>query len=407
MKRILILMSDTGGGHRAAAEAIRDALRLRHGDDAHVNIVDVFRYYSPAPFKFAPEFYPWWVNRSKTSWGLGYNLSNTRQRAKLLSSGMYVTIEGGLKRMFREYPADVVVCVHSLLTRPSMQALLRLNERPPFITVVTDLVSTHMFWYDRRAERCLVPTQPAYDRGIESGMSPEQMRITGLPVHPRFTQTLTDKATARKTLGWDPDLPAILLIGGGDGMGPLYKTARTINSRRLDCQLAIVAGRNGELKSRLETSKWNQRTRIYGFVNDMPRLMAAADVLVTKAGPATISEACIAGLPMILYDAIPGQETGNVDYVVGNAAGEFAPNAYLVAETVAAWLAEGSNGLKRRSDSARRLSRPNAVWDITDEIWAWAHQPRIPTERRSLLDDLADRTRNLKVTVPGDIFRLS
>jgi 1,2-diacylglycerol 3-beta-galactosyltransferase len=400
-------MSDTGGGHRAAAEAIRDALRLQHGDDAHVNIVDVFRYYSPAPLKYAPEFYPWWVNRSKTSWGLGYNLSNTRQRAKLLSNGMYVTIESGLKRMFREYPADVVVCVHSLLTRPSMQALLRLNDRPPFITVVTDLVSTHMFWYDRRAERCLVPTQPAYDRGLESGMSPEQMRIAGLPVHPRFAETLTDKATARKALGWDPHLPAILLVGGGDGMGPLYKTARTINSKHLDCQLAIIAGRNDELKSRLEASKWNQRTHIYGFVNDMPRLMAAADVLVTKAGPATISEACIAGLPMILYDAIPGQETGNVDYVVGNAAGEFAPTSYLVAETVASWLAEGPDGLKRRSQNARRLAMPNAVWDISDEIWAWAHQSRIPTERRSLLDDLADRTRNLKVTVPGDIFRLS
>jgi 1,2-diacylglycerol 3-beta-galactosyltransferase len=408
MKRVLILMSDTGGGHRAAAEAIRDALRIQHGDEAHVEIVDVFRYYSPAPFKYAPEFYPWWVNRSKTSWGLGYNLSNTRQRAKLLSSGMYMTIEGGLKRMFREHPADVVVCVHSVLTRPSMQALLRLKERPPFITVVTDLVSTHMFWYDRRTERCLVPTQPAYDRGLESGMSPEQLRITGLPVHPRFSQILTDKATARETLGWHPDLPAILLVGGGEGMGPLHKTARAINSKRLNCQLAVIAGRNAELKARLESARWNQPTHIYGFVTDMPRLMAAADILVTKAGPATISEACIAGLPMILYDAIPGQETGNVDYVVDNGAGVFAPTAYLVANAVADWLAEGPNSIQRRSDSARRLARPNAVWDIADEVWTWAHRPRIPTRRRnSLLDDLAARTRQLKANVPGDIFRLS
>ncbi len=400
-------MSDTGGGHRAAAEAIRDALHIQHGDDANVDIVDVFRYYSPAPLKYAPELYPWWINRSKNSWGLGYNLSNTRQRAKLLSNGMYVTIEGGLKRMFREHPADVVVCVHSLITRPSMQALLRMNERPPFITVVTDLVSTHMFWYDRHAERCLVPTQPAYERGIESGMSPEQMRVTGLPVHPRFTRALTDKASARKALGWDPDLSAILLIGGGEGMGPLYKTARSINGKRLDCQLAVIAGRNIELKARLDASRWNQPTHIYPFVTDMPRLMAAADVLVTKAGPATISEACIAGLPMILYDAIPGQETGNVDFVVDNGAGVFAPASYLVADSVAAWLAEGRTGLQRRSDNARRLARPNAVWDIAEEVWTWAHHPRIATERRSLLTDLADRTRHLKVNMPGDIFRLS
>jgi len=406
-KRVLILMSDTGGGHRAAAEAIRDALRIQHGDEAHVEIVDVFRYYSPAPFKYAPEFYPWWVNRSKTSWGMGYNLSNTRQRAKILSSGMYVTIEAGLKRMFRDHPADVVVCVHSILTRPSMQSLLSQAERPPFITVVTDLVSTHMFWYDRRAERCLVPTQPAYDRGIESGMTPEQLRITGLPVHPRFAQTLTDKASARSALGWDPDLPAILVVGGGDGMGPLYRTARAINGRHMNCQLAVIAGRNEELKARLEASHWSQPTHLYGFVSDMPRLMAAADILVTKAGPATISEACIAGLPMILYDAIPGQETGNVDYVVQNNAGVFAPSPQAVANAVASWLAEGPQGLRRLSANARRLGKPDAVWDIADEVWDWAHHPPIATNRRNLLEDLADRTRNFKVTVPGDIFRLS
>src|SRR5215207_64785 len=125
-------MSDTGGGHRAAAEAIREALYTRHGQKAiHVELVDVFREYSPVPFKYMPEFYPWWINHSKASWGVGYNLSNTKRRAKILSQGMYVTIESGLKRMVREHPADVVVCVHSVLTHPAMRALMRLPERPP------------------------------------------------------------------------------------------------------------------------------------------------------------------------------------------------------------------------------------------------------------------------------------
>jgi 1,2-diacylglycerol 3-beta-galactosyltransferase len=107
-----------------------------------------------------------------------------------------------------------------------------------------------------------------------------------------------------------------------------------------------------------------------------------------------------------LYDAIPGQETGNVDYVVENGAGVFAPASYLVADSVAAWLAEGREGLLRRSENARRLSRPNAVWEIAEEVWTWAQHPPIATGYRSLLDDLADRTRHLKVSVPGDIFRL-
>jgi 1,2-diacylglycerol 3-beta-galactosyltransferase len=173
-----------------------------------------------------------------------------------------------------------------------------------------------MFWYDVRVERCLVPTQPAYDRGLECGLSPEQLCITGLPVHPRYTEPLPDKVVARRELGWDPHLPVVLMAAGGEGMGPLYETARAIDQRRLDCQLMVIAGKNKALKERLDASTWNQPTRIYPFVKDMPRLMAAADILVTKAGPATISEACIAGLPLILSDAI---RTGKQrQYVVQN-----------------------------------------------------------------------------------------
>lgn len=391
MKKVLFLFSDTGGGHRAAAEAIRDALYLRYDQQVRVEMIDVFRAYTPFPFKYMPEMYPWIINYSKTSWGLSYRLTNSRESARLLSRGMYVSIEKGLKRMFREHPADVVVCVHSILTQTSLSALRRFEKRPPFITVVTDLVSTHMFWYDPRVDRCLVPTEPAFERGLESGLKAQQMRITGLPVHPRFAQGMKDKAAARRELGWDPALPAILMVGGGEGMGPLFKTARAINDANLKCQLVIIAGRNKLLKDKLDSSEWNQPTHIYPFVTDMPTLMAAADILITKAGPATISEACIAGLPLILNDAIPGQETGNVDYVVQNGAGVFAPSVRDVVDALSAWLAEGPAGLQRRSDNARRLGRPEAVWTIAEEVWQHAHKPLIPTNRRMVFMDLPRR----------------
>lgn len=103
MKKILFLMSDTGGGHRAAAEAIRDALLTKY--EAEIKLVDVFRSYSPFPFKYMPEFYPWLINHSKSSWGVGYKLSNSRRNARTLSRGMYVTMESGMKQMLRDNPA--------------------------------------------------------------------------------------------------------------------------------------------------------------------------------------------------------------------------------------------------------------------------------------------------------------
>lgn len=384
-KKVLFLMSDTGGGHRAAAEAIGEALIQRYGADrVEIELVDVFKDYTSFPLNHMPELYPWLINHSKASWGMGYNLSNTRRSARVFSRAMYVSGEKRMKRMVADHPADVVVCVHSVLTRPAFEAYTRsADDRPPFITVVTDLVSTHMFWYDKLVDRTLVPTQAAYDRGIYAGLSADKMRITGLPVHPRFS-TLPSQAEARESLGWDVDLPAILMVAGGDGMGPLFKTARALNARKLNCQIAIIAGRNKVLFDKLTAAEWNQPTHIYGFMKDMPRLMAASSILVSKAGPATICEACIAGLPVILFDAIPGQETGNVDYVVQSQAGAFAPSPRAVADTAEAWLAEGPEGLARRSQNASTIGRPNAVWEIADEVWELAQQPRVATNRRRI-----------------------
>ena len=382
--RVLLLMSDTGGGHRAAAEAIRDGLYARYGkENIDAELIDVFRL-SRFPMNFAPEFYPWIIKRSKGSWGLGYNLSNTKRRAAVLSRTLYMMNARRFKRLAREKPVDVIVCVHSLLAHPMMRAWKTLKERPPFVTVVTDLVSTHMFWYNKDAELTIVPTQAAYDVGIKSGLPAEKMKITGLPVNPGFMDGLVGKEKARNELGWEQGKITILMVAGGDGMGPLYETARAINDRNLDCQLAIVAGRNKILKEKLETADWNQPTHVYPFVTNMPQLMDAADIIVTKAGPATITEAAIAGLPMILMDAIPGQEDGNVTYVVENNAGAWAPKPEQVAEVLTQWLNESTVSLQERTKNAQRIARPDAVWDIVEEVMRWSQQDTIKNPKRKL-----------------------
>ncbi len=391
MKRIVFIMSDTGGGHRASAEAIRDAILEKH--EAQFELVDLFKQYSPYPLSQMPDWYPQTVSkRGRPSYGMTYRLSNTHNRARAFSRLMYLTMETRLRQMLREHPADVYVSVHSVLTRITGHALTAQTTRPPFVVVVTDLVSTHMLWYDRRADRTLVPTQPAFDRGLMAGLSPAQMRNVGLPVNPRFIRNLPAKQEARETLGWDQTLPAILIVGGGEGLGPLYETARAINDRRLNCQVVVVAGKNLALKAQLEASQWNQPTHIYGFVKDMPRLMAGSDVIVTKAGPSTICEAAIAGLPVILYDFIPGTENGNVTYVVDNHAGVYAPTGRQAADAVTSWLSNGGALLSKYAAGARSIARPNAVYEIADEVWNQAQRARIANPR-SLLSSAALRER--------------
>jgi 1,2-diacylglycerol 3-beta-galactosyltransferase len=384
-RRILFLFSDTGGGHRAAAEAIIAALQERHGDAVTCEMVDVFRSYSPPPFKYAPELYPIWIKRGRLSWTLSYHMSDRRGQPAVMTfmvRSIWRKFKAGLDRLFEEHPADLIVSVHPLFNTLSLASLRKLPQRPPFVTVVTDLVSTHAFWYTRHAERILVPTAPALERGLKLRIPAEKMRVTGLPVHPRFASGLVSRDEARAKLGWDAALPTILLIGGGEGMGPMYRIARRINALGAACQLAIIAGRNDSLREKLHGNAWNQPTHIYGFVTNMPELMAGADILITKAGPGTISEACMAGLPMIISDHVPGQEYGNIKYLIQHDAGIYARGPGRVAAVVEQWLGEPAAQLRLRAANARTLARPNAVWEIADELWRFANQPPVLRTRK-------------------------
>jgi 1,2-diacylglycerol 3-beta-galactosyltransferase len=369
-KRILILYSDTGGGHRSSGEAIREGLEAKYDSRAAVELVDLFLDYTPFPFRRLPAWYPWMVRRERM-WGQGFRLSNGPRRSRAISTAVWPAVRRAVRRLVREHPADVIVSVHPLFQVALLRALGK--NRPPYVTVVTDLVSTHAMWYHPRVDRCLVPTDPARARALSCGLSPEQVRVVGLPIAAKFNEPLGSKADLRLKLGWDANLPAVLLAGGGDGLGPLFQVASAITGLGLPLQLAVVAGRNQGLRRRMAQVRWEAPVHIYGFVKNMPELMGAADLMVTKAGPSSIVEAFNSGLPIILSGALPGQEDGNVGYVVGEGAGLWAPGPARVAGAVRAWLGESSGeALRRAAGCARRLAYPNAAADIAAEIGALA-----------------------------------
>lgn len=358
--RILFLFSDTGGGHRSAAEAIIEALHLEFGNEIETDMVDVFKQYAPRPLNYVPELYPKMV-RLPQAWGLGYALSNGHRRARLITASAWPYVRRSIRNLISQHPSDLIVSVHPLATAPALRALG--PNRPPFITVVTDLVTTHALWYHRRTDLCIVPTQAARQRALLMGMRPEQVKVIGLPVADRFCRPQGDRAALRTALGWPQDLPTILLVGGGEGMGPLEKTALAIAEARLPASLVVVAGRNQGLKERLEAQSWPMPTRIYGFVREMPDFMRASDILVTKAGPGTISEALNAGLPMLLYSRLPGQEDGNVTYVVSEGAGLWTPRPEAIVNALREWLAVPEKRAKA-AEACRRLARPQAAREI-------------------------------------------
>jgi len=357
---ILFLYSDTGGGHRSSTEAIIEALKLEYDGEITTQMVDIFLDVAPKPLASAPKWYPYMV-RVPEAWGMGFRFSNTTRRAKLIVETAYPYIRRNVRKLIRENPADMIVSLHPLGNDPFLHALGK--PHPPFITVVTDLVTTHALWYHQGVDLCIVPTKAACERALAVGLAPSQVKVIGLPVADRFCQPVGDKGALRRQLGWPVDGTIVLLVGGGEGMGPIANIAKAIAEANLPITLVIIAGRNRELKEHLEAREWPMKTLIYGFVHEMPDFMRAADILLTKAGPSTISEALNAGLPMILYSRLPGQEDGNVDYVISEGVGIWAPKTSYIVSAIKAWLHHPQQ-LHLASEACCQAARPEAAREI-------------------------------------------
>lgn len=359
---ILFLFSDTGGGHRSAAEAIIEALQLEFGDAVTTEMVDFLKEHMPTPINRLPQWYPYMVKLPQL-WGASFRISDGRARARAITATLWPAVSRFARGIVNRHPSDLIVSVHPLATSFILRALGR--NRPPFITVVTDMVTTHALWFDQRADLICVPTEIARFRAIEYGMDPEQVVTVGQPIAARYCVPVGDKTELRRKLGWPEDKFTAVLVGGGEGMGPLAQTARAINESGLDLFLAVVAGRNERLKRSLEEYFWNIPARIYGFTREMPDFMRAADVLITKAGPGTIAEALNAHLPIILYAKLPGQEDGNVTYVRETGTGVWAPTPQRVVSILREWIEQPQKRQKfvqackkaARPDSSRTIAR--------------------------------------------------
>jgi 1,2-diacylglycerol 3-beta-galactosyltransferase len=357
---ITFLFSDTGGGHRAASEAIIEAIHCEFGEAVVTQMVDFLKEYAPTPFNHLPEVYPEMV-RLPELWGAMFDISDGRPQARIVTSTFWPIARRAARRLVRDHHSEMLVSVHPIANSFVLKALGK--QHLPFVTVVTDLVTTHAIWFDKRADLILVPTEMARQNAIQYHMSPDKVRVVGQPVSQRCSAPVGDKALLRQHMGWPKARKVVLVVGGGEGMGPLAETARAIDASGLDVCQVIVAGRNNKLEAELKEQTWENPTFIYGFSRDMPDFMRAADVIVTKAGPGTIAEALNAELPIILYAKLPGQEDGNVDFVVSEGVGVWAPEPLAVVRALTRWVCRPYERQKVVKN-CRRAARPQAAREI-------------------------------------------
>jgi 1,2-diacylglycerol 3-beta-galactosyltransferase len=374
-RRLLILFCDTGGGHRSAARAVAEALQELHGAAAQIELLDALRGGLPPPLSQLGSAYPTMVRLGGWPWAAGYHLLDGRRRVAPVKEGWWSLARAAVLRLLREHPADAILCCHPVFNDPLLRALTQTGARArtSLIALVTDLIAAHAFWFAPGVTCCLVPTAGARQRALACGIPAERVQVTGLPVSARFVAAAReDRLVVRQRLRLEPGLPVVLLVSGAEGMGPLHRLCRTLADSGVRAQLVAIAGRNERLRARLAAEPWSLPVRVEGFVDNMHEWMRAADLLVSKAGPSTISEALVVGLPIVLSGALPGQERPNVDHVVQAGAGVWAPTPRGVAAAVGELLAPDNPRLAHMAARAQALAQPGAARRVAQVVWDFA-----------------------------------
>jgi 1,2-diacylglycerol 3-beta-galactosyltransferase len=364
--RILILFSDTGGGHRAAARALTDALKLLD-PTCVVTVADPLIGQGPALVRRLASLYSPMIRRSRAAWGALYHTSNTQATFAAIRAVFGPGVRRVLAQLLKQHDPDVVLSVHPLLNHVAHQAIRKSGRPRALMTVITDLVDFHRGWTFSQADLVIAPTELARKVALRRRVPADRIKLLGLPVDLRFRPPAPgEKQALRRRFGLEQERFTVLVMGGAAGVGHLAAQVRALAEEPHSWQLVVVCGRNDKLRRRLYEMQLATPMLALGFVDYMPELMRACDLVVTKAGPGAIAEALATGLPLVITGFLPGQETSNVDFVVESRIGAFAPKEEDLLDEVRV-MAEGGPTWREMSRKAGELAHPYASSDIARE----------------------------------------
>ncbi|MDR6224950.1 MGDG synthase family glycosyltransferase [Desmospora profundinema] len=307
---VMILTETVGGnGHFRAADAIRAGIK-RTAPDVKVQIQCGLSHFSPSLERIVRQFYLGTLRYAPGLWGAAYQREQTWSEWFQTPLGELLSTK--LLKLLEEQSPDVVVCTHAFC----LGAMGQLKERHRFDfrlgAAVTDF-DANGFWIHPAVDFYLLAHESVAEKIHDwFGVPRERLHVTGIPIDPCFTEDTGERAVLREQLGIAPEAFTVLLMGGGVGLGPLEKVVKSFRLEMPNEELVVVTGRNQRLLERL-SARYDQEpgVHILGYTQRMRDWMKVSDLIVSKAGGLTSSEALATGLPMMICQPIPGQEERN------------------------------------------------------------------------------------------------
>ena len=363
--RILIATVTAGGGHLQAAAAMEE--RWKETYPSHeVRLVDLLDFVPRLQREVYIQGYVKLVEHAPELWGMVFKKTDNPALVRKLGRFRRAFAEltnRKFVRFLREFQPDVVVCTHYLPVE-IMGNLESDAPGPVTVCVVTDF-EAHTLWMDSVVDLYCVAANETKASLVARGASASQVVVSGIPIGSRFS-TEQDPRALRKCLGLRDDLPVLLVLSGGFGMGPVAELLDALDKVQTNVQTLVVSGRNEELRRELAVKDLRHPTRILGFVTNMHELMAVADLILTKPGGLTTSEALALGKPLFILNPIPGQEAANSDFLLERGAAAKVNRVEDVPFRLDQLL--GSAKLRQMSRVAGKLGRPSAATRICEEV---------------------------------------
>src|SRR5437773_5031331 len=356
--RILIATVTAGAGHLQAAAALEEAWRAERPGDV-VEKVDLLDYVSRLQRRVYVQGYIKLVEHAPELWGMVFNKTDNpallRKVARFRRGFAERTNKKFVKHL-KAFKPDAVVCTHYVPVE-IMAHLERKGFNPMTVCVVTDF-EAHALWMEPAVDLYCVAAEETKASLVARGAKVEHVVVTGIPIAPKFS-VLPNPGAVRRNHGLRDDLPVLLVLGGGFGMGPVARILSALDKIERDFQTLVVAGRNEKLRRDLACGDYRHPTRVLGFATNMHELMAVADLIVSKPGGLTTSEALAMGKPLLILNPIPGQEAANSDFLLEHGAAAKINRVEDLPYRLDQLLTTGK--LAEIAQAARQLGRPEAA----------------------------------------------
>lgn len=383
-KSILILTADAGFGHRSAALAVQAALQELAGDDCDLHLVNPLEdKRSPFFLRDSQADYDLIVKQAPELYKLGYEASDNPIPSAIADTALAVLLYEVMSDLVDTYKPDAIVTTYPLY-QSALEAVFTIDRVfVPLFTVVTDLSTVHRIWFHKAATACLVPNQTVRGLAIASNLDPQKVIETGIPVSPHLNKDTRSKAEIRRELGWDENKVTILAVGS-KRVDRLIETANTLNHSGFPIQLAVAAGKDEKLYEGMKAIDWHIPAYLYEYVSNMPLMMHAADAIICKAGGLIVTESLACGLPILLVDVLPGQETGNAEMILQGGAGDMVTTPMQVLETMSHWMINDQALLKERAQNSQKMGKPDAARDVAQIVWKAALEGPVDRHRQRI-----------------------